>query len=164
MKVLPDYVRVINDELEGKSPLIGIVTALRNVKSHYAVVLTCDIPFVNSQVIKLLLKHAENADAVVPRWKTGHLEPLQAVYCREPTLNEAEKAMREGNLSPADLINKLARVTFVSIEDEIKTIDPELRTFFNVNTVEDLAKAELILEQRAKGHEGSFQNSDLSDR
>jgi molybdopterin-guanine dinucleotide biosynthesis protein A len=164
VKALPDYVRVINDEPDGKSPLIGIVTALRGVKSRYAAVLTCDIPFVNSQVIKLLLKREENADAVVPRWKTGHLEPLQAVYCREPTLEVAEEALREGNLSTADLINKLTRVTFVSIEDEIRIIDPELRTFFNVNTREDLSKAELILGQRAKGHEGSSQNSELSDK
>ena len=163
VKALPDYVRVINDEPEGKSPLIGIITALREVKSRYAVVLTCDIPFVNSQVIKLLLKHAENVDAVVPRWKTGHLEPLQAVYCREPTLDGAEKALHEGSLSTADLVNKLARVIFVSIEDEIKIIDPELRTFFNVNTREDLARAELILEQKADGHVDNFQFH-VSDR
>ena len=163
VKVLPDYVRVLNDEPEGKSPLIGIVTALRAVKSRYAVVLTCDIPFVNSQVIKLLLKRAENADAVVPRWKTGYLEPLQAVYRREPTLDEAEKALRTGGLSTADLIKRLARVIFVSVEDEIRIIDPKLRTFFNVNTKEDLAKAELILEHKAEGHEGSSLSLHLSD-
>jgi len=145
VRVLPDYVRVLNDEPEGKSPLIGIVTALREVKSRYAIILSCDIPLVNSRVIQLLLKHVENADAVVPRWRTGHLEPLQAVYRREPTLNEAEKALHECGLSLAEFIKKLAHVTFVSIEDEIKIIDPELRTFFNVNTREDLAKAELIL-------------------
>jgi len=164
VNVLPDYVRVLNDEPEGKSPLIGIVTALRHVKSRYAVVLTCDVPFVNIQVIRLLLKHAENADAVVPRWNTGHLEPLHAVYRCEPTWDEAEKALHEGNLSTADLINKLARVIFVSIEDEIKPIDHELRTFFNVNTREDLAKAELILEQKAKVHGDSFQSLHLSNK
>jgi molybdopterin-guanine dinucleotide biosynthesis protein A len=57
VKVLPDHVKVINDNRDGKSPLIGIVTALRAMKSRYAVVLTCDVPFVNSQVIELLLKH-----------------------------------------------------------------------------------------------------------
>ena len=96
MKALGDYVRVINDEPEGKSNLIGIITALREVKSRYAVVLTCDIPFVNSQVIKLLLKHAENVDAVVPRWKTGHLEPLQAVYCRETNIGRGRESTSRG--------------------------------------------------------------------
>jgi molybdenum cofactor guanylyltransferase len=145
VKVLPSHVRVINDDRDGKSPLIGIVTALRAIRSSYAVVLTCDIPFVNSQVIGLLRSRAENVDAAVPRWKTGQLEPLQAVYRREPTLNVAEETLRAGGLSAADLVKSLARVVFVSVEDEIGTIDPELRTFFNVNTREDLAKAEHIL-------------------
>jgi molybdopterin-guanine dinucleotide biosynthesis protein A len=70
---------------------------------------------------------------------------LQAVYCREPALDVAEETLREGGLSAADLVKKLADVVFVSVEDEIEIIDPELRTFFNVNTREDLAKAERIL-------------------
>jgi molybdenum cofactor guanylyltransferase len=145
VKVLPDYVKVINDDREGKSPLIGIATALRAIKSSYAVILTCDIPFVNSQAIELLLKRAENVDAAVPRWRTGQLEPLQAVYYRESTLDKIEQILREGGLSAADMVKRLARVVFVSVEDEIGTVDPDLRTFFNVNTREDLAKAERTL-------------------
>jgi len=148
LEVLPNFTRVINDEREAKSPLVGIVTALRATKSQYAAVLTCDIPFVNRRVIQLLLERVSDADAVIPRWKTGHLEPLQAVYRREPTLHEAQEALAKGYLSPIDVIKKLARVIYVSIEDEIRMIDPELRTFFNVNTRQDMARAEMMLMQR----------------
>lgn len=145
--VIPNFIRVINDEREGKSPLIGIVTALRAIKAPYAIVLTCDIPFVNRRVIQSLLERVSDAEAAVPRWKTGHLEPLQAVYRREPMLQKAEEVLASGSLSPVDAIKRLGRVVYVSIEDELKVLDPDLRTFFNVNTKEDVAEAELILEQ-----------------
>ena len=148
LKALPDFTRVINDEPEAKSPLVGIVTALRATKSQYAVILTCDIPFVNRRVIQLLLERVSDADAVIPRWKAGHLEPLQAVYRREPTLREAEEVLAMGHSSPIDVINKLARVVYVSVEDEIRVLDPELRTFFNVNTRHDVERAEMILSER----------------
>ena len=146
--VIPGFIRVINDERDGKSPLIGITTALRAIKSQYAIVLTCDIPFVNRRVIRLLLERVSNAEAAVPRWKSGHLEPLQAVYRREPMLQKSEEALASGSLSPVDAIKKLARVVYVSIEDEVKVLDPDLRTFFNVNTKEDVAEAEMILKQQ----------------
>ena len=145
VKVLPGFARVINDEPEGKGPIVGIVTGLKTMESQYAIVLSCDIPFVNKDVIQLLLERSSGADAVIPRSKTGHLEPLQAIYRREPVLRRAEEALLRRELSPTSVIFKLAKVVYVSIEDEIRAIDPELRTFFNVNTREDVAKAEAML-------------------
>jgi molybdopterin-guanine dinucleotide biosynthesis protein A len=146
-EVLPDFTRVINDEPDGKSPLVGIVTGLRATKSRYAIVLSCDIPFVNRRVIQLLLERSSGADAVIPRSRVGHLEPLQAVYRTDPMLHEAEHVLAKGHFSPLDAINRLTRVVFVSIEDEIRRLDPELRTFFNVNTRQDVARAEMMLMQ-----------------
>jgi molybdopterin-guanine dinucleotide biosynthesis protein A len=143
-KVLPSSTRIINDIPGGKSPLIGIVTGLRAASSQYAIVLSCDIPFVNRRVIQLLLRRASGAEAAIPRSKAGHLEPLQAVYLRDSMLREAEKALAEKRLSPIAAISRLTRVIYVSIEDEIRTIDPELRTFFNMNTREDVERAEVI--------------------
>jgi molybdopterin-guanine dinucleotide biosynthesis protein A len=144
---LPGFIRVINDEPEGKTPLVGIVTGLRAIESHYAIVLSCDTPFVNRRVIRLLLERASGVDAAIPRWRAGHLEPLQAVYRRNPMLREAEQALAEGRLSPIDAINRLAQVVYVSVEDEIRKIDPGLRTFFNVNTRQDIARAEMIFKE-----------------
>jgi molybdopterin-guanine dinucleotide biosynthesis protein A len=94
------------------------------------------------------LERALGADAAIPRSKEGHLEPLQAVYRRDSMLHEAEQSLGNGRLSPSDAISRLTRVVFVSIEDEIAKIDPELRTFFNVNTRQDVAKAEMMFMQR----------------
>jgi molybdopterin-guanine dinucleotide biosynthesis protein A len=148
--ILPDFIRVISDEPKGKSPLVGIVTGLRAAKSQYAIVLSCDIPFVNRRVIQLLLDRASGAEAAIPRSREGHLEPLQAVYLSDPMLQEAERALAKGHLSPIDAINNLARVVYISIEDEIERIDPGLRTFFNVNTKQDVATAEMMFMREQK--------------
>jgi molybdopterin-guanine dinucleotide biosynthesis protein A len=143
-KILPDSTRLIRDDREGKTPLIGVVTGLRSSNSQYAIILSCDVPFVNRRVIQLLLQRASNADAVIPRWNSGRLEPLEAVYRREPMLYVAEEALAEGYLAPKDAIRKLIRVAYISVDEEIRKIDPELRTFFNVNTREDVSQAEMI--------------------
>jgi molybdopterin-guanine dinucleotide biosynthesis protein A len=146
-EILPDSVLVVRDEQEGKTPLVGIITGLSTVRSDYAIILSCDIPFVNKNVLQLVLERAQGADASVPIWKTGKLEPLQAVYRRNRMLDKAKEALSEGKLSPKDAISRLSHVVYVSVEDEISRIDSELSTFFNVNTRNDVAQAEMILKR-----------------
>jgi molybdopterin-guanine dinucleotide biosynthesis protein A len=146
--VLPSHVRVINDELEGKNPLVGIVTGLQAAKSDYVAVLACDIPFVNSAVIELLFRCALNADAAIPRWNGGRIEPLEAVYRRLPTLRAAQEALAKKGSSQKEMISRLTRAVYVSVEDELRSIDPTLRTFFNVNTRKDMITAERIIAEK----------------
>ncbi len=143
--VLPNGVRVVNDDLQGKSPLVGIVTGLSAVESDYAAIVACDIPFVNDKVIELLFRRASDADAAIPRWNRQSIEPLQAVYRRVPTLKAGSETLAPADLSLEDMIRKLGRVVYVSVEDEIARIDRGLSTFFNINTREDMKVAEKIL-------------------
>lgn len=146
--VLPSFVRVVNDEHEGKTPLVGMVAGLQAAKSGYAAVLACDIPFVNEEVIELLFRRASDADAAIPRWNGERIEPLEAVYSRVPTLQAAQETLAPPDLSLEDMIRKLGRVVYVSVEDEIRNIDRDLSTFFNINTREDMATAEKMLTER----------------
>jgi len=143
--ILPSHVRVINDELEGKNPLVGIVTGFKAAKSNYAAVLACDIPFVRDAVIEHLFRRASGSDAAIPRWNTGRIEPLQAVYRRLPTLRAAQEALAKKGSSQKEMISKLARVVYVSVEDELRSIDPTLHSFFNVNTRKDMTIADRII-------------------
>ena len=140
--ILPSSVQVMNDEQEGKTPLIGIVTGLQAAKSHYALVSACDIPFVNEEVIGLLFRRASGVDAAIPRWNEGHIESLEAVYRTASTLQAARGTLAPSGLPLREMIGKLAQVAYVSVEHEIAKIDPDLRTFFNVNTREDMERAE----------------------
>ena len=161
LAILPSRARVISDELEGKNPLVGIVTGLQAARSDYVAVLPCDVPFVNDAVIDLLFRRALNADAAVPRWNSGRIEPLQAVYRRLPTLHAAQEALAKEDSSQREMIDRLARVVYVSVEDEVRSVDPSLRTFFNVNTAADMITAERIFTERnlSKRDTGSSGNS-----
>ena len=148
-KALPTSVRVVNDDLEGKNPMIGIVSGLAATESDYAAILACDVPFVNSGVIELLFRRASNADAAIPRWnRQRRIEPLQAVYRRIPTLKAALGTLTSADLSLEDMIKKLDRVVYVSVEDEIANIDHGLSTFFNINTREDMKVAESMVAEK----------------
>jgi len=140
--VLRSSVTVMNDKHEGKTPLIGIVTGLEAASSDYALISACDIPFVNEEVIELLFQRASGTDAAIPKWNQGHIEPLEAVYRTASTLKAARETMAPYGLPLREMIRKLARVVYVSVEDEIRKVDPDLRTFFNVNTGEDMDRAE----------------------
>jgi len=146
--VLPNYVKVINDEVEGKTPLIGIVAGLQATRSDYAAILACDIPFVNAKVIGFLFGRASNADAAIPRWNRQRIEPLEAVYRTVPTLQAARETLAPPDLALEDMIRRLGRVTYVSVEHEIADIDRGLTTFFNINTREDMKVAEKMLAER----------------
>ncbi len=151
---LPSYVIVTNDDLTSKNPLVGISAGLRATESDHVAVLACDTPFVNGRVIEFLFRRAirAEANAVIPRWNSGSIEPLEAVYRRLPTLRATEEILTRPGPSMKDMIKRLDRVVFVSVEDEIRRIDRDLRTFFNVNTRRDLATAEKMLaEKQASG-------------
>jgi molybdopterin-guanine dinucleotide biosynthesis protein A len=139
----------MNDEQEGKTPLIGIVTGLGAVSSNYALVSACDIPFLNEKVVEILFKRASGADAAIPKWRKGDIEPLEAVYRTASTLKAARATLVPSGLPLREMIRKLAQVVYVSVEDDIGRVDPDLRTFFNVNTKEDMASAEKL---HSRGH------------
>jgi molybdopterin-guanine dinucleotide biosynthesis protein A len=140
--VLPSSVTIMNDGQEGKTPLIGIATGLQATKSEYALICACDIPFVKEEVVELLLQRASGVDAAIPKWNKGHIEPLEAVYRVASTLKAAQETLALTGLPLRVMIGKLAQVVYVSVEDEIGRVNPDLRTFFNVNTREDMERAE----------------------
>jgi molybdopterin-guanine dinucleotide biosynthesis protein A len=146
--VLPNSVRVMNDDREGKNPLIGIVTGLQAAASEYAAILSCDTPFVRASVIDFLFRRALNADAAIPKWDAGRIEPLQAAYQRVAALRASQEVLSDKDASHKEMISRLVRVAYVSVEREIKGIDSSLNTFFNINTREDLSVAERMLADR----------------
>ena len=154
-KILPAHVKILNDDLEGKTPLIGIVSGLAAAKADYAAIISCDVPFVSGEVIALLFRRASNADAAIPRWSSQGIEPLQAVYRRIPTLKAAHETLAPADLSLMDMIRKLERVVYISVEDEIASIDRGLSTFFNINTREDMKAAEKMLAEKGLHREDS---------
>lgn len=136
--------KVVVDKYEGQSPLVGALTGFESVNAEYSLLLPCDTPFVSAEIVALLLDLCVNRGAVIPRWPNGYIEPLQAVYNTKSAIEAAKKALDEGKRDLSSMINYLYGVRYVSTL-VLQQLDSKLLTFFNVNGVEDLKRAESML-------------------
>jgi molybdopterin-guanine dinucleotide biosynthesis protein A len=138
------------DVCESRSPLIGALTGFGVAHGKYSLLLPVDTPFVSREVVSLLFELCVNRAAVIPRWPTGNIEPLHAVYQTAQALEAAKNAVAEEKLNMRAMIEKLRGVRYVSTL-VIQQLDPELRTFFNINTPADLAEAGAMVKRRKRG-------------
>jgi molybdopterin-guanine dinucleotide biosynthesis protein A len=141
-QVVPET-QVFLDIKDRQSPLVGALTGLTNACGDYSIILPTDTPFVIANVLRLLFELSHGMDAVIPRWPNGYIEPLQAVYRTGSALNAAEKAIQQGEVRLFNMIMLLSKVRYLSTL-VVQQIDPELTTFFNINTINDLRKAEKL--------------------
>lgn len=129
--------RLVADLLPGKGALGGIFTGLFHSSYSHACVVACDMPFLNKEMISYLISLAAKYDIVIPKTDDG-LQPLHAIYSQK-CLPHMENLLRQGNLKIIDFFH-LVRKREVLMK-ELIIFDPLLKSFFNVNTPEDLARA-----------------------
>jgi molybdopterin-guanine dinucleotide biosynthesis protein A len=148
------YAKVVNadtrfaiDSCESKGPLVGALTGFGSAQGKYALLLPFDTPFVSRDVVLLLFELCLTKAAVIPRWPNGQIEPLHAVYRTKAALEAAKIAVGEGELNVRAMIEKLRGVRYVSTL-VIQQLDPDFRTFFNINTPFDLKKAMAMVKHR----------------
>jgi molybdopterin-guanine dinucleotide biosynthesis protein A len=72
---------------------------------------------------------------------------LHAVYRTKAALEAAKTAVNEGKLNMRAMIEKMRGVRYISTL-VIQQLDPDLRTFFNVNTPVDLKRAIAMVRPR----------------
>lgn len=137
--VVPD-VRVVLDTLRVRSPLVGLLAGARALRSPYVAALACDLPLYRPRVLRQMFAFARGHDAAIPRWPDGRIEPLAAVYGRSALLAATRRSLAAGQRSNHDMIGHLPHIRYVSTET-LRRVDPRLRSFTNVNTPEDLARA-----------------------
>jgi molybdopterin-guanine dinucleotide biosynthesis protein A len=128
-------VPVVTDRVPGRGPLEGLAVGLRHVPTPCAAVVACDLPFVNPALLRGLVTRLGTADAAVPY--TDRPQPLCAVYRRE--VFHLAATLAEEGASLQELLRRL-RVRFLGPE-ALRAWDPDLASFWNVNTPEDYARA-----------------------
>lgn len=148
-KVTGSNVRIVIDENDMQSPLIGALTGFEKAHGKHSLLLPCDTPLVSRDILSLLLELRINKNAVVPRWPNGYIEPLQAVYCTKPAVEAAKKTLNAGKADMRSMVDGLQGVRYISTL-VLRQLDPKLRTFFNVNTLLDLRNAEFMFKQLKK--------------
>jgi len=139
---MPD-VQVVSDRYPGCGSLGGIFTGLSASREPWVLVVACDMPFLNPRLLRRLMAMRRDVDAVIPHLK-GQPEPLHALYsktCLEPM----ERMLQAGQLKIAPLFEQV-RVRYVD-ETTIDRIDPDHRSFFNINSPADLEEALNLLDR-----------------
>ncbi|HLZ07430.1 MAG TPA: molybdenum cofactor guanylyltransferase [Chloroflexota bacterium] len=138
-----DHARVVRDVAVGAGPLAGIVAGLTAVRHDHAIVLACDLPFLNVELLRQLIALPRNYALLVPGHSDGTLEMLHAVYAKS-TVTILQWCLSNGQRRLSDLPEVLkGKGLVVQIVDDgwLRLYDPSLRSFFNLNTPEDLRRA-----------------------
>ena len=87
--------RILIDEYNFQGALAGIATGLHHAHGTYSYLLPSDTPLLSATILALLRDTSSNHDAVIPRWPSGYLEPLQAIYHTQATVRAASRAIQE---------------------------------------------------------------------
>lgn len=142
--ILEGQTNLAIDKDNSQSPLIGALTGFETTNAEYSLLLPCDTPLVSTHIVQYLLDMCTNRSAAIPVWPNGYIEPLQAVYRSESALTAANTALNQGKMNMQSMINNLKGVYYISTV-VLEQLEPDLLTFFNINTPWDLKKAAAIL-------------------
>jgi molybdopterin-guanine dinucleotide biosynthesis protein A len=143
-----DLARMIVDDEPYHGPVPALENAMREIRFDRAFVCSCDAPFINRALARRLCDMLDDYDVLIPE-VGGKLQTLHAVYRRDCA--KVLGSMREQGEQRLHRIASFAKVRIVS-EEEIRALDPdpELLSFFNVNTPEDYQRALKLIAERYK--------------
>jgi len=125
------------DATEGEGPLVALSNALANVATPLALVAGGDMPDLGRDVLLEMLRVATEADVDAVALEDGErTRPLPVVLRLRRARPVASGLVRTGERRLRTLLDALR----VAVIDEAtwRALDPEGRTLFDVDTVEDL--------------------------
>lgn len=128
-------VRCITDIRQGIGPIGGLHAGTLAARGDLIFVSACDMPCIEAGVVSYLFTAIGDHDAAIPCWNNDMIEPLHAVYRRDVLL---EYLMDHESFSLRPMI-RMINTRYVPVR-ELEPLDPELRTFTNINKIEDLER------------------------
>lgn len=137
--------RVVPDTYPGAGALGGIATALRHARHDRVLVVACDMPGISPRLLAAMAGIEDEADVIVPSTPAGRseqgdgrtYETLHAIY-RRRCLPAIERRIAVGELKIAGLLDDVR--VLVLDEAWLRTHDPELASFDNANTPDEVDK------------------------
>jgi len=135
-KLLPSSVRVVTDITTGYGPLAGIYTGLLYSSCELTYIAPADAPHISLSMYRKLEEFIiAGYDAAVPRWPSGHVEPLITAVRTTAAYRAAEELMRLGARKVSKLY-ALMRTKYVPIH--YLSSNPEVE-FLNLNRLKDFS-------------------------
>jgi len=133
--------RIVPDVYPGRAALGGVYSAIHAARYQHVLVVACDMPFLNVDLLNYLINLAPTADVIAPVINPPQPETLHAVYSKNclPAIEPKLKA------------NKLRIIGFfehVSVRyvprDEVSKFDPHFYSFMNMNTPQDWENVKML--------------------
>lgn len=148
---LPKNVDIVRDPERGRGPLQGLAAGLDAIRSRaeIAYVSSCDVPLLQPAFVMRMIELLADNQIAVPD-VGGFRHPLAAVY-RIDVLDVVQSLLAENQLRPMFLFDHVP-TRFVG-ENELRDVDPDLRSLRNLNTPEEYEAAlrELLHVERGLG-------------
>jgi molybdopterin-guanine dinucleotide biosynthesis protein A len=127
---------VYSDEHPGLGPLGGVYSALRHCKASDLLLLSCDIPLLESgHLLRLMNSHVK--DHIIVACDQRGLHPLCAIY-PVAIFREVEHRIEAGNLRMLDLLDSM-QIIAVNMEEQ-----GEVSPLFNFNSPADFLTFEAM--------------------
>ncbi len=126
--------------------LRGLVSALAAAREQRVLVVACDLPLVSAELLLGLVAWPE-AQAVVPVAAEGP-QPLCAVYRRESVLGVARPRLEAGELALRGLLDALETAGIDG--PRLARLDPDGTALLNVNTPDELARAQRLASSHSR--------------
>lgn len=126
-------VRCITDIRQGIGPIGGLHAGAAAAEGDLLFVSACDMPCIETAVVSYLFDAIGDADAIIPCWNTEMLEPLHAVYRRDALL----RYLGSNTSSSLRSMVRNLNTRYIPAAD-LRRFDPQLRTFTNINRLEEL--------------------------
>ncbi len=136
---------IVTDLFPIRSSLAGIHAGLFYASAPHAFITACDMPFLKTELIRALLAELElKWDVIMPVTEEGN-EPLCAIYSKR-CIKPIECQLKNEDPKIANFFPKV-RVKEIP-EARLRSADPHLISFFNINTPKDLAGSEKMLREQ----------------
>jgi molybdenum cofactor guanylyltransferase len=125
---------MIGDVVDSRGPMTGILSVFMNTEPADIFVTACDMPYINAILIKYMIeRYNDRFEALIPLYD-GKPQPLFGIYAKRLS-GPMEQRIRAGKKSLLDFL-KTINVRYIK-EEEVRKIDPEGRSFVNINTFKD---------------------------
>ncbi len=126
---------MIGDTMTERGPMTGILSTLNLPEISEIFVTACDMPFISSELIHFMLDQWDTKwDAAVPFFDRKP-QPLLGIYSKSIAQN-MEGSIKSGTRSLRKFLQDI-HVLYIS-EKDVRRIDPEGKSFVNINTPEDV--------------------------
>ncbi len=130
---------IVPDLFPIRSSLTGVHAGLFFMSNPFAFISACDTPFIKKEIVETVVENIEeHIDIVMPETAAG-FEPLCAAYSKR-CLTAAQQHLEQDKVKIIKAFRK-CRIKTIS-EKALRVNDPDLQSFFNINTPADLQRAE----------------------